>query len=308
MNIFENITFRRKRSGSEGNCESNNTMTTVSDRTIDGTTNSLPDTSVENDERYCELEQQIKQLTLELNTAHQEVQNLNLENSQLKRTIEDLSKKQDIINKVTEALKNDVATPKKGQGKGKINHSTPARSTRKSAKKISVGQNSHSHESPHTPGQPMVTRSPEPNIENAKKSTLTSGKYKKTHQSLAKATHKFSTPMETKRKVKLCILNGNIQSGTVDLLDGTFRSSEYTYCHYKNTNSNIDVLLSNIDSKLQGFNLSDYCIIMIGESDFLKPSMRYEGGSLSQNPVEGIELTGPKIVQKLLLSSNYHNS
>lgn len=78
-----------------------------------------------------------------------------------------------------------------------------------------------------------------------------------------------SEPKKTYNKVKLCILSNRTQSGACDVLDSTFNSTKYTYCHYRNTNAKLEALLANIDKKVEGFTMSDYCILMIGETDFL---------------------------------------
>lgn len=42
---------------------------------------------------------------------------------------------------------------------------------------------------------------------------------------------------------------------------------DFNYCSYSSPNCNITQLLAGIKSKLRYFNMNDYCIIVLGETD-----------------------------------------
>ncbi|XP_063895051.1 uncharacterized protein LOC135118052 [Helicoverpa armigera] len=112
MNFFENITFRKARTLS---------LTEISDEhssnnlEIDGSASSLPNISNnENNEYVQELQNQIEQLTSQLNSAYEEIKNLNIENTELKKSLKVVTNKNDVLKKATKKLTGEVQTPRKG--------------------------------------------------------------------------------------------------------------------------------------------------------------------------------------------------
>lgn len=222
MNFIENITFRRKRANSitEQIADDNNCTIHTPDGTI-----SLPDISHEtSDEAVADLKQQLESLKLELQIAHDEVQNLTLENNTLKNTIQNLTKKNEMFKTVTKALKTTVKTPKKTN---KNDTSTP-----------------------------LQKEKPEKNKQNDKIYRPIEKKY-------------FETTNNTvNKKRKLCIISSNNKNKILSIAQNNF-SDRFKICHYCKPNAGIKDLLTGIDTKLENYTENDYCIILIGESDFM---------------------------------------
>ncbi|KAG7296359.1 hypothetical protein JYU34_021498 [Plutella xylostella] len=118
------ITFRRRqRTQSESKpAEDENN---ASKSTLDGTTSSMPSFSEEEDDIIKELKTKIEILNRDLKAAHDEITNLNLENTELKNTVQSLQKENNMYKKVTNSLKNDLVTPKKKREKSTSTKKTP---------------------------------------------------------------------------------------------------------------------------------------------------------------------------------------
>lgn len=67
---------------------------------------------------------------------------------------------------------------------------------------------------------------------------------------------------------KLYILNSNIESDLQRIEDRFSKS--YNFCQFRTPKANIETLLENIDKKLESFTMNDFCLIFLGESDFLE--------------------------------------
>lgn len=91
MNFLDNITFRRNRTKSDSNTTSiENESLTSTESPIDGTTTSLPDISDDEDNQNTQLKKQLERLTTELNSAHNKIESLSLENTNLMRINQEL--------------------------------------------------------------------------------------------------------------------------------------------------------------------------------------------------------------------------
>ncbi|CAB3234199.1 unnamed protein product [Arctia plantaginis] len=125
MNFFENITLRRRRrsiSGTESynECSSRNT-------TIEGATISAPNISVDEDDEIDDLKRQISELQSQLQAAHEEINNLSIENTDLKNTLEEINKKHSLVKKATKILSTEICTPIK---KRNSRRSTPCKKSK----------------------------------------------------------------------------------------------------------------------------------------------------------------------------------
>ncbi|KAJ8723137.1 hypothetical protein PYW08_003049 [Mythimna loreyi] len=114
MNFLDNITFRRNRSKSETKTNDTEENSSLTNSPIDGTTTSLPDISDDEDEQITKLKQQLEQLTLELNSAHNEIESLTLENMKLNHLNQELQKQNALYKKVAcSPAKLKLQTPNK---------------------------------------------------------------------------------------------------------------------------------------------------------------------------------------------------
>lgn len=94
MNFLDNITFRRNRTKSDSSTTSiANVSKTSTESPIDGTMTSLPDISDDEDNQTIQLKKQLERLTTELNSAHNKIESLSLENTNLKRINQELLEK-----------------------------------------------------------------------------------------------------------------------------------------------------------------------------------------------------------------------
>lgn len=67
---------------------------------------------------------------------------------------------------------------------------------------------------------------------------------------------------------KLCILSTNNRHSIIGLLDEYNVGKNFRYCHFITPNGGIKELVNSIEIKLINYTLNDFCIILIGESDF----------------------------------------
>ncbi|KAH9627604.1 hypothetical protein HF086_010756 [Spodoptera exigua] len=237
MNFLENITFRRRRSkGSESNQDdSNNTS-----QTLNYTTNSMPEMS-EDDETHeiKKLQDKIDELTSQLNNANKKVEILCLEISSLKEKNQELSKKNDsYVQKVTSSHQQQSTISKRA-------HSRQNKLTKTNR---NIG-NITSHQDSRTENKDVTLTSSHNRILN---------NVIKPHQHDASIKH------------KLCILSGEKSSRICKLIDNNYSCSRNNYeiCHYRKPNCNLEIILDNIDKKVQNFTKSDFCVICIGDEDF----------------------------------------
>lgn len=244
MNFFENITFRKKSNtrtkSTESSCDDENSSVNT---TLDGTSNSLPNISTEENVQITELKQKIEELNMQLNSAHEEINNLSIENSELKKTISNINSKHEFLKKATRKLTQNIGTPNKNS-----KMSTP-RCKGSQRKKSSMSSMLDLHE---------------PNI-----TTPTTSKSSKTQpKTIGQKVHKESDSniKPSDRKNKLCIVSTNKRNKILSIAEKTFRN--FQVCHYVSPNCETLQLIKNLDKKLDAYTMQDFCVIMIGEEDF----------------------------------------
>lgn len=114
MNFFENITFRKKQRHSM--TEISFDETNANSTKIDGSTSSLPNLSADDDTLLIQqLKLQIEDLTSKLNSAHEEINNLSLENCELKKSLSEVTSKNEVLKKATFKLANETTPRKKSR-------------------------------------------------------------------------------------------------------------------------------------------------------------------------------------------------
>lgn len=242
MNFLENITFRRARTHSDTNDQSVNLS-----ETLEGTTSSLPDISDDYIEEKNKLQEQNEELSLQLKSAHAEIETLLLENKGLKQQLSELTKNNDLLKKITHSpVKPKVATPKHKQNLQTKNKQTQTFSCTKSLQNTCVSERDKEVsfiKNLVEPTQMTVA------LDNIKQSTHTVQNIK----------HII--------KRKLCIISTNNYNKILSIAENTI-SKNSELCHYITPNCGATPLLNGLHEKTRGFTKNDFCIIMIGEEDF----------------------------------------
>lgn len=248
MSFFGNITFRKNRPHSESEVTAEEIN--ASETTVNASTSSMPEISDDEEESRKQLESEIKLLKQQLQTAHEEIINLNLENSQLKTDILELQKKQEICHKVTKSLKYDCVTPKRKKDK-----STTLSKTLATTKPTTSAKNGDVS----NPGKLIsVSTQTTPKFNS-------SNKAKKSPKARGKLSNNVSK--STKPKSKICIISSNNTNKILRTAEDTLPNS--SILHYSSPGAGISYLLEKTQKNVKDFTMDDYCIIMIGEEDFL---------------------------------------
>lgn len=72
------------------------------------------------------------------------------------------------------------------------------------------------------------------------------------------------------KRRKLCILTNNPKYKITEIMHTDDFYGEFEICHYIYTSGNIETLTKEIECKVKSFTRNDYCIVMIGDTDFYK--------------------------------------
>lgn len=252
MSYFENVTLRTRRI-SEPAIE---TFEECSNSTIEGDTNDSVPNIVMDDENE-ELKRQICELNIQLQAAHEEINNLSIENTDLRKTMEVMNGKYKILEKATKKLASETVTPNR---KTKLH--TPLKRTI---------QKSLNYGSPELFTSTQVT-------------TQVTPKNKPEQSMIQRRT--ITTVQE---KSKLCIISSNRTNKILPIAENTFPCHQT--CHFLLPNCGIKSLLCNISTKLSGYTMKDNCIIFIGEDDFLKTNNYFELITIIRESLSAIKHT-----------------
>lgn len=234
MSFFENITLRSRRRSESAietfdDCSSN-------DSTIEGATNnSVPNIMNDDNEEMEDLKHQISELNSQLLAAHEEINNLSIENSELKETIEAMNIKHKLVEKATKKLASEIGTPNK-----RTRLSTPLRET----------LHKQHREKTSSYGTEELITSTQVTLQDQK----------------VQSTKKMTNRTTQEQKSKLCIISSNQINKILPIAENTFPCHQI--CHYLLPNRGISNLLCNIQNKLTEYTEIDNCIIFIGEDDF----------------------------------------
>lgn len=234
MDFLQNITFRRTRTISEPNINDTNEIIS---QTMDDTKNSVIDimSEEEEDEQINILKSEVNSLRSQLKTALQKIELLSMENSSLKQTNADLSKKNEMHNIVNSSpLNKKIQTTKK-------NKSSPK--SKKTGKSQTI----------ETPGCCYTSTSEDLGISQS--------------DSSPRMRINENNPSLPIVKNNICILSGETSNRLYKISQRT-NLRNFNICHYRMPNCGLKQILDNVDKKVQNFTHSDYCIIYIGEEDF----------------------------------------
>ncbi|CAH0727010.1 unnamed protein product, partial [Brenthis ino] len=240
MNFFENITFRKARSQSLTELSSANSST-ISLK-LDGSTNSIPNISTDNNIIVIEdLKQKIELLSTQLNLAHERINYLSNENKEIKETLNVMLNYYEGHKKKTEKIY------------------TEENPSNRHKNIITTHENSeyNSKNEPHS-------------IENTQNVIIPSTIY---HDKLSKCRIRENNNKE-KIQNKLCIISANKTSKILSIAEERFKNTQI--CHWLYPNCGIRHLIKNIHKKLHEYTMDDHCVILIGEEDFRKTENYFE--------------------------------
>ena len=248
MNFFENITLRRTRTQSLSEttfdeCSTNNL-------TLDGSTSSLPNISDNISDETEALKCQIENLKLELLSAHEEINKLSIENSNLKSTLFEVTNKCELMKKTAKMLTTDVGSPNSNSKSRKF--STPLKQLNK---------------------QRAVQ-----DISSLKEAMPTSGTQATNNNTNSKTTQTPLTEPDThtaKTRPKICIISSNNKHNVLFTADNVFQNN-CNLLHYLKSNGNTKQLLEGLGTKLKNYTMEDCCIILLGQEDFKKTNDYYD--------------------------------
>lgn len=82
-----------------------------------------------------------------------------------------------------------------------------------------------------------------------------------------KETSTTSTKLVEQRH-KICIISSANTYNIPEIIENLDLDRRYDYCHYIKNGADALQLLEGLNLKLKDFNSSDYCVILLGESDF----------------------------------------
>lgn len=261
------------------------TNMTIDNTILDTTMMSLQDSLHENSGILNELTEQNKSLTLQLMSAHQEIENLNNENFHLKSDLQNMIKTKNVYKKLcTTPDKNNITPKRKNKTLLQISNAGCATSNeickkqhnyheafpilknRETQTSNIFPQNSTIFQNKETQTVPQKlepeTRLKEPAQE--RKSDLPNV------LKLASTSTSNNNNILTEKKAlsrKICILSSN-NTNRILTIAGNTLGPNTQICHYLKTNCGIKETMNGIELKLQNFTMEDFCIILIGEADF----------------------------------------
>ncbi|KAF9406832.1 hypothetical protein HW555_012929 [Spodoptera exigua] len=219
---------------------------------FDTTMMSIPDSLNDDSDTINNLIEQNKKLTVELLSAHQEIENLNNENFRLKSDLQEMIRKSNTCNKICSTpskkcvtpthkqkilnLNRDISTDIFERADSKYDKETQTTNTSNQTQNILASEYAH-HISTSVNNQNSSTKEQNKNI-----------------------------CMKTKERNKLCIISSEKIRGSLSVTEDVF-SNHFDFCHYIMPNCNVKQITSDIEQKLKGFTIKDYCLLFIGQND-----------------------------------------
>lgn len=80
---------------------------------------------------------------------------------------------------------------------------------------------------------------------------------------------------QQQKKKKLCVISSDNKHDIIGVCDDIY-GTEFDIIHYCKPGGGIQILLEGINNKICGLTMEDYCIVMIGDTDFGKTQNNYE--------------------------------
>lgn len=281
MDAQDNVTIRRAHTTLVNRDESSN----MSIDNLNVSTSSLPDLSSTQNIELESLMQKIEILQTQLNSANQEIEQLSLENRDLRSSNHELAKKNALYKKIgfSPTRSNSHATTLNSK-----KHNTQSKSTRN--KDIQTDDtNTHHHlngttstagtkTTMHKETQTIILPIPAQytssiqtqteNIDMAHKGTQT---YilPQTTKTLPKKSSNTPTKNQNPQthKPNIYILSSNKENKVLSVAEDVM--CNYELCHYLTPQAHTSQLLIGLQEKLMNFTMNDFCIIFISNQDFV---------------------------------------
>lgn len=291
MDHQENITFRR--ANTQLTISRNETNMSID--ALDVTTNSLPDLSTDNDQLEPLL-QKIEQLQLELNSAHEEIEQLLLQNRELSKTNKELTKKNVLYKRIGNSPAKFLS-PKYSTTHNNITQQKPKvlKQTQTDSKVLNTEEMSskklHKETQTNTDISKQITERKEKETQTNFTPTILERnlQLKVQDSNLHPSTRPHTTINQTQTRSnftpsaaiqklnKICIISSqksrNLQQKTI--VENKY-INRYDVCHYRKPSCGIQHLLEGIATKLKDFTMQDFCIVLLGEEDFQSTSNNLE--------------------------------
>lgn len=282
-NIPVNNSFEQLPVEGDGGLNNDNEDQILSSTLLNTTRASLPNLSVDNQE-VTELRAEIDKLKTELDKEREVFENVSLENIELSKMVRKQKKSIEVL---TQLLLTDTHgncslenSPLSNKNNSKV------MSTRKKKYKQLVLNLEKELQENDFKSQDALNKEDytsnydyageraqtgENNLKNEKCSDCNQKLKQKV--AISEAELEIEYTLEEKiesvqEKRKICIISSDNRYNTLNTTREHFEKDEI--CHHLITGGGIIQLLQNIDMKLKDFTLNDYCIILIGKSDFLE--------------------------------------
>lgn len=276
----------------------------------DDSPRSLPYISHLDNSETAELKDKLEIATIELSSAHCEIERLNIENNKLKKQIEDYQKKHNIYNKLLNEDTPKRRTPQRNlrviavdeAGKNKI--SLLEDKISQLQKKIQllkrkmcnvlnenkqIKQRSDKEANTTLSSikrlvitlqktmKDLIVKSSSHGNQTSPTDSNTNTEEDFTHivrKETTNASHNQKNDSKNKStRKKICILSANHTNKLLRIAQHHL-SVDYDLCHLLYPHVGVRHLLQDLPQKLAGFTKDDYCIVFIGEEDF-KESQNY---------------------------------
>ncbi|KAH9643299.1 hypothetical protein HF086_012969 [Spodoptera exigua] len=253
---------------------------------FDCTMMSIPDSFHDNSAALSDLSEQNKILTMQLLSAHQEIENLNTENFRLKTDLQEMIKKINMYKTICSTpIKKNIAPFHKS--------STSYHKTKTCYVTFNDMSNESFRDSPNTTTAVVSKETQTDEICNLHPHKLCKRSFNDDNKDLKVGitnNNNNKQLQKPKLKNKICVLNSKRIRGSLLALEDVF-SDYFDYCHYLIPNSTTEDIMSNLTQKLENFNLNDYCLLFISERD-IKEKNDYE--KVIQNIRESLQYTENK--------------
>lgn len=113
----------------------------------------------------------------------------------------------------------------------------------------------------------------EQEVQNLRKPGIVNGNCQK--KPISNGNNESTNPGRSKQR-KICIISSDRSLRILQNINKHSMYNDFQILHYITNSVGIDILLKNLDVKLKEYTKHDYCIIMIGETDF-KYSQCFKG-------------------------------
>lgn len=211
-----------------------------------------------------ELKLQIKTLKTELASTENELQNVIIEKNEFLRQIDKLNREISTLKNICKAPQ-QIKKSRKSTSSSSIEITSPGPSA---AKTLTLESNIKTLQNELEQTQQEICNLNE--IITGLQQELESCKFKSYSRTQEKEISLKKNIINTSiDKHKLCIISSCTRYNILRTMDRICLYDNSERVHYITPNVGIDILLKDIEKKLAGYTKRDYCIIIIGETDFL---------------------------------------